>query len=86
MVQIYIKYEVDNEYYLMDLDKSESINFKITSKDLGDITKTNAPFTQSFKVPATDKNKRLVGFVGNERTLKLVNDAVFDGKIYISGF
>ena len=41
MVQIYIKYKDDN-YYLLDIEEKEVINFKITAKDLNDITKITA--------------------------------------------
>jgi hypothetical protein len=85
MIQVFIKY-TDNNFYLLDLDPAESINYKLTVKDLNDITKIFSPFTQSFKIPATDKNKRLCGFIGNEKTLKLNNAGEFDSMIYISGF
>ena len=85
MVQIYIKY-TDNNYYLLDIEESEVINFKITAKDLSDITKIFAPFTQSFKIPATDKNKILCGFVGNEKIQRINNEGKFDALLYVSGF
>jgi len=85
MVQIYIKY-IDDNYYLLDLDPKENINFKLTAKDLNDITKVFSPFTQSFKLEATDKNKRLCGFIGNEKIQRINNTAEFDALIYISGF
>jgi len=85
MVQIYIKY-IDDNYYLLDLDPKENINFKLTAKDLNDITKVFSPFTQSFKLDATDKNKILCGFIGNEKIQRINNTAEFDAMIYISGF
>lgn len=85
MVQIYIKYKDDN-YYLLDIDEKEVINLKITAKDLSDITKIFSPFTQSFNIKATDKNKILCGFVGNEKIQRINNDAKFDALLYISGF
>lgn len=85
MVQIYIKYTDDN-YYLLDIDEKEVINFKITSKDLNDITKIFAPFTQSFNIKATDKNKILCGFVGNEKIQRINNEGKFDALLYVSGF
>jgi hypothetical protein len=85
MVQIYIKYKDDN-YYLLDIDEKEVINFKITSKDLNDITKIFAPFTQSFNIKATDKNKILCGFVGNEKIQRINNEGKFDALLYVSGF
>lgn len=85
MVQIYIKY-TDNNYYLLDIEEKEVINFKITSKDLTDITKIFAPFTQSFNIKATDKNKILCGFVGNEKIQRINNQGKFDALLYVSGF
>lgn len=85
MLQLYIKY-IDGNYYLLDLEDSEAINYKLTVKDLNDINKIWSPFTQSFNLKATDKNKMLCGFVGNEKILRLNNDGVFDAMIYISGF
>lgn len=85
MVQLYIKH-TDNDYYLLDLEDSESINYKLTVKDLNDITKIFSPFTQSFNIKATDKNKILCGFVGNEKILRTNNTGEFDSMIYISGF
>lgn len=85
MVQLYIKH-TDSNYYLLDLEESESINYKLTVKDLNDITKIFSPFTQSFNIKATDKNKILCGFVGNEKILRANNTGEFDSMIYISGF
>ena len=85
MIQLYIKH-TDNNYYLLDLEDSESINYKLTVKDLNDITKIFSPFTQSFNIKATDKNKILCGFVGNEKILRANNTGEFDAMIYISGF
>ena len=85
MVQIYLKH-TDNEFYLLDLEESELINYKLTVKDLTDITKIFSPFTQSFTIKATDKNKILCGFVGNEKILRANNTGSFDAMIYISGF
>lgn len=85
MVQLYIKH-TDNNYYLLDLEDSESINYKLTVKDLSDITKIFSPFTQSFNIKATDKNKILCGFVGNEKILRANETGEFDAMVYISGF
>lgn len=82
MVQIYVKYGTD--FYLLDLEGKESINLKTTVRELNDITKIFAPFTQSFKIPLTHKNKRIIEFFGNEKILRNGNE--FEAKIYISGF
>lgn len=85
MVQLYIKHTDDN-YYLLDLEENEGINYKLTVKDLNDITKIFSPYTQSFTLKATDKNKILCGFVGNEKIQRINNAGEFDSMIYISGF
>lgn len=83
MVQIYIKY-TDNNFYLLDLDNSEGINLKQTFKDLGDISKIYSPFTQAFSLAATDKNRMLCRFIGNEKILGGVRE--FESMIYVGGF
>lgn len=85
MVQLYIKH-TDNNYYLLDLEENEGINYKLTVKDLSDITKIFSPYTQSFTLKATDKNKILCGFVGNEKIQRTNLTGEFDAMIYISGF
>lgn len=85
MVQLYIRH-TDNQYYLLDLEESVGINYKLTVKDLSDITKIYSPYTQSFTLKATDKNKILCGFVGNEKIQRINNAGEFDAMIYISGF
>lgn len=85
MVQLYIKH-TDNNYYLLDLEEDTGINYKLTVKDLSDITKIYSPYTQSFSLKATDKNKILCGFVGNEKIQQVNTEKEFDAMIYISGF
>jgi hypothetical protein len=84
MVQLYIKH-TDGNHYLLDLEETESINFKLTVKDLTDISKIFSPFTQTFKIKASDKNKILLGFYGNEKILKENTTGNFDSLLYISG-
>lgn len=83
MLEIYLKYTDDN-FYKLDINPSEGVNLKTIYKDLNDITKIFSPYTQSFKIPPTDKNKRLINFLGNEKTNNKIFE--FDCKIYISGF
>lgn len=85
MVDIYVKY-TDGDFYKLDLEGKESINFKATSKDLTDISTIFAPFTQAFTVKSTDKNKMIFGFIGDEKSLRLNSTNEFDCKIYIGGF
>ena len=84
MVQLYIKH-TDGNHYLLDLEETEAINFKLTVKDLTDITKIFAPFTQTFKIKASDKNKILLGFYGNEKIAVANTTGTFDSLLYISG-
>lgn len=83
MIQLYIQH-TDNNFYLLDLNPTEVISLKQTLKDLNDITKIYSPFTQSFTLPATDKNKMLCNFVGNEKIQGGKRE--FNSMIYISGF
>ncbi len=85
MVQLYIKH-TDSSYYLLDLEEDTGINYRLTVKDLSDITKIYSPYTQSFTLKATDKNKILCGFVGNEKIQQVNTEKEFDAMIYISGF
>jgi hypothetical protein len=71
---------------MLDLEESESINYKLTIKDLSDISKIYSPYTQTFKIKSTDKNKMLLGFIGNEKITQLNTSGVFDSYLYISGF
>ena len=46
---------IDNEnYYKLDLDKSESINMKYVLKDTTDLSKVFSPFSQSFNLYLLD--------------------------------
>ncbi len=84
MIQLYIQH-TDNEYYLLDLEETEAVNFKLTRKDLIDISKIFAPYTQTFKIKASDKNKILLGFFGNEKIQNVNTEGTFNSLLYISG-
>ena len=58
ITDVYISID-DLTYKKLDLFKNEPINFKQTSKDLTDITKVFLPYSLSFTIHATEKNKNL---------------------------
>lgn len=84
--QIEIFVSIDNEnYYKLDLDKSESINMKYVLKDTTDLSKVFSPFSQSFNFPATLNNQKILGYVGMTKVLKAKSDSIFSCKIYNNG-
>jgi len=84
--QIEIFVSIDNEnYYKLDLDKSESINVKYVLKDTTDLSKVFSPFSQSFNFPATLNNQKILGYVGMTKVLKVKTNNIFSCKIYNNG-
>lgn len=73
------------EFTKLDLHKDESIIMKYTQKDLQDISKIFAPYSQNFTFPATPKNRRAFGFFGDTTVLKVNTDKKYFCKIYSSG-
>lgn len=77
---------IDNlEFTKLDLFKDESITIKSSKKDLQDISKVFAPYSQSFSFPATPKNVQAFGFFGNTEVIKVNPDNKFYCKIYTNG-
>ena len=84
MTEIFIS--IDGlEYTKLDLSKDESILMKYTQKDLQDISKIFAPYSQNFNFPATPKNRMAFGFFGNTDIIKINPDNKFKCKIYTDG-
>ena len=84
ITEIYVS--VDGlEYTKLDLYKDESFTMKYSKKDLQDITKVFAPFSQNFTFPATPKNKQALGFFGNVEVLKSTSDNKYFCKVYTNG-
>ncbi len=52
------------EFTKLDLHKDESIEMNYKQKDLQDLSKVFAPYSQDFTFPATPKNRRAFGFFG----------------------
>lgn len=73
------------EYTQLDLYKDESFTLKFSKKDVQDITKVFAPFSQDFTFPATPKNKKALGYFGNTEVEKVNLDNKFKCKIYTAG-
>ncbi|MBP8034161.1 MAG: hypothetical protein KAZ71_06150 [Bacteroidia bacterium] len=73
------------EFTKLDLHKDESIIMKYTQKDLQDISKIFAPYSQNFTFPATPKNRRAFGFFGDTTVLKINTEKKYFCKIYSSG-
>ncbi|WP_418513721.1 hypothetical protein [Corallibacter sp.] len=48
----------------LDLYPQDSVNLNIKVNDLADISTRNSTFSNTVKIPATDKNKRLFGYLG----------------------
>ena len=84
MTEIFIS--IDGlEYTKLDLSKDESILMKYTQKDLQDISKIFAPYSQNFNFPATPKNRMAFGFFGDTDIIKINTDNKFKCKIYTDG-
>lgn len=73
------------EYTKLDLHKDESISMNYKQKDLQDLSKIFAPYSQDFTFPATPKNRRAFGFFGDTDVIKVNNKAKFSAKSYING-
>jgi hypothetical protein len=83
ITDVYISID-DLTYKKLDLFKNEPINFKQTSKDLTDITKVFLPYSLSFTIPASEKNKNLVEWFGYNKTIKEISEFKFFCKIYVN--
>lgn len=84
ITEIYVS--IDNlTFTKLDLYKDESISLKLSKKDLQDITKVFAPFSQNFTIPATDKNKAALDFFGNTEVQKTITENKLFCKIYTNG-
>lgn len=84
MTEVFIS--IDNlEFTKIDLSKDESILMKYTQKDLQDISKIFAPYSQNFNFPATTKNRMAFGFFGDTEVLKVNTERKYFCKIYTDG-
>tara|TARA_R110000744_G_scaffold121116_2_gene225533 strand:+ start:3511 stop:5787 length:2277 start_codon:yes stop_codon:yes gene_type:complete len=73
------------EFNRVELHGDESLNLKYTKKDLQDLSKIFAPFSQGFQFPATPKNRASFGFFGDTDVIKVNAESRFPAKIYTGG-
>jgi hypothetical protein len=84
MTEVFVS--IDNlEFTKLDLSKDESILMKYTQKDLQDISKIFAPYSQNFNFPATPKNRMAFGFFGDTEIVKIDTGRKYFCKIYTDG-
>lgn len=84
LTEVYISTD-GNNYYKIDLSKSEALVMKYVLKDTTDLSKIFSPFSLSFTFPGTLNNQRIFGFVGNTKVFKTKTDNLFACKIYSNG-
>ena len=58
-IALYIADVTDTNYQRLDLFKDEDISINLTSKNISDISKVFAEFTQGFSVPASPNNNAI---------------------------
>ena len=84
VTEIYVSVK-GKEYTKLDLHKDESFEMKYTTKDLQDISKIFAPYSQSFTFPASPKNLGAFGFFGYTDVVKINTENKFRCKVYVNG-
>lgn len=86
VTEIYIApFSGSTDYVKLDLFGDESINLKYTLKDVTDLSKVFAPYSLSFTIPATPKNRKALLFFGDTDVLKNNITGSFPCKIYTDG-
>jgi|GEM_PF-6280894 len=86
VTEIYIApFSGSTDYVKLDLFNNESINLKYTQKDLTDLSKVFAPYSLSFTIPATPKNRQALLFFGDTDVQKANITGSFPCKIYTDG-
>ena len=86
VTEIYIApYIGSTDYVKLDLYNDESINLKYTQKDLTDLSKVFTPYSLSFDIPATPRNRQAVLFFGDVDLQRDNTTNVFPCKIFTDG-
>lgn len=86
VTEIYVApYSGSTEYVKLDLFDNESINLKYTLKDVTDLSKVFAPYSLSFTIPATPKNRKALLFFGDTDVIKANTTGSFPCKVYTDG-
>jgi hypothetical protein len=84
ITEVYVSYD-GLEFTKLDLHKDEKIIMKFTQKDLQDISKIFAPYSQNFTFPATLNNRKAFEFFGDTDVVKINKERKYFCKIYSSG-
>ena len=58
-IALYIADVTDTNFQRVDLFKDENIEINLTSKNISDISKIFAEFTQGFTVPSSPNNNKI---------------------------
>lgn len=88
MASIITEIHVSNDgvnYTKLDTYKDEPINKNYKQLDLKELSKVFAPFSQSFTLPATPKNRRAFGYFGDTDVIKNNKESKYRSKTYING-
>jgi hypothetical protein len=84
ITEVYVSFD-GLEFTKLDLHKDEKIIMKFTQKDLQDISKIFAPYSQNFTFPATLNNRKAFEFFGDTDVVKINPERKYFCKIYSSG-
>jgi len=86
VTEIYVApFSGSTDYIKLDLFNNESINLKYTLKDVTDLSKVFAPYSLSFSVQATPKNRSAFTFFGDTDVVKINKTGSYPCKIYTDG-
>ncbi|KLT69933.1 hypothetical protein [Flavobacterium sp. ABG] len=86
VTEIYIApFSGSTDYVKLDLYDDETINLVYTLKDVTDLSKVFAPYSLSFTIPATPKNRQALQFFGDTDVLKTNTTGSYPCKIYTDG-
>lgn len=82
LVEIYIETGA-GIYEKLDMFGDESINIKYKLKDTSDIGKIFSTYSQTFSIPASQKNSLLIKYFFNPEVVR-VNNRFINAKIYVN--
>lgn len=84
MTEVYISLD-GLEYNKIEIDENDSVLMKYISKDLKDVSKVFAPFSQTINVKATPTNKKNLEFFGDTTVVRISPNNKYRCKIYTNG-
>lgn len=82
-LELYLETET-NHFEKVDLYDDESIVLNYKLKDISDISKVFSTFTQTFSIPSSDNNNRILGFYFNTSMPSFTKKRYISAKIYIN--